>query len=123
FRPELLNRVDDTIIFRPLSSEDIAKIVDLQLKRVERLVAERKLLLEVTPAAQQLLVAEGYDPVYGARPLKRAIQRLLQNPLALAVPEGKYSEGDRIRVDRAKDGTHLAFERIPAAAAPEPVRA
>jgi len=122
FRPEFLNRVDDTIIFRPLSSEDIAKIVDLQLKRVERLVAERKLLLEVTPAAQQLLVAEGYDPVYGARPLKRAIQRLLQNPLALAVLEGKYTEGDRIRVDRSKDGGHLTFERI-AGGVPEPARA
>jgi len=121
FRPEFLNRVDDTIIFRPLSTEDIAKIVDLQLKRVERLVAERKLQLEVTPAAQQLLVAEGYDPVYGARPLKRAIQRLLQNPLALAVLEGKYSEGDRIRVNRSKDG-HLTFERI-AGGVPEPARA
>src|SRR5881398_712445 len=92
FRPEFLNRVDDTIIFRPLSSDDIAKIVDIQIKRVERLVAERKLQLEVTAAAKQLFVAEGYDPVYGARPLKRAIQRLLQNPLALAVLEGKYSE-------------------------------
>src|SRR5256886_14427629 len=82
FRPEFLNRVDDTIIFRPLSSEDIAKIVELQIKRVERLVAERKLQLEATAAAKQLLVAEGYDPVYGARPLKRAIQRLVANPRA-----------------------------------------
>ena len=123
FKPEFLNRVDDVIIFRPLSHDDIAKIVDIQIRRVEQLVGERKLSLDVTSAAKQLLVAEGYDPVYGARPLKRAIQRLLQNPLALAVLEGKYSEGDRVRVDRAKDGTHLAFERIPAAAAPEPVRA
>ena len=123
FRPEFLNRVDDVIIFRPLSSQDIAKIVDLQIKRVERLVAERKLRLEVTPAAKQLIVAEGYDPVYGARPLKRAIQRLLQNPLAMAVLEGQYTEGDMVRVDRAKDGTHLAFERIPAGAAAEPARA
>jgi len=121
FRPEFLNRVDDTIIFRPLSTEDIAKIVDLQIKRVERLVAERKLQLEVTAAAKQLLVAEGYDPVYGARPLKRAIQRLLQNPLALAVLEGKYAEGDRIRVNRSKDG-HLTFERV-AGGLPEPARA
>ena len=120
FRPEFLNRVDDTIIFRPLSSEDIAKIVELQIKRVERLVAERKLQLEVTAAAKQLLVAEGYDPVYGARPLKRAIQQLLQNPLALAVLEGKFSEGDRIRVDRAKDGNSLSFERVRAS---ETVRA
>jgi ATP-dependent Clp protease ATP-binding subunit ClpB len=123
FRPEFLNRVDDVIIFRPLSSQDIAKIVDLQIKRVERLVAERKLRLEVTPAAKQLIVAEGYDPVYGARPLKRAIQRLLQNPLAMAVLEGKYTEGDTVRVDRAKDGNHLSFERIPAGAAAEPARA
>ncbi len=123
FRPEFLNRVDDVIIFRPLSSQDIAKIVDLQIKRVERLVAERKLRLEVTPAAKQLIVAEGYDPVYGARPLKRAIQRLLQNPLAMAVLEGRYTEGDTVRVDRAKDGNHLTFERIPAGAAAEPARA
>jgi len=68
-------------------------------------------------------VAEGYDPVYGARPLKRAIQRLLQNPLALAVLEGQYSEGDLVRVGRAKDGQHLTFERIPAGATPEPARA
>src|SRR5207247_10022759 len=101
FRPGFLNRVDDVISFRPLSSQDIAKIVDLQIKRVERLMAERKLRLEVMPAAKQLIVAEGYDPVYGARPLKRAIQRLLQNPLALAVLEGQYTEGDTVRVERA----------------------
>ena len=123
FRPEFLNRVDDVIIFRPLSSQDIAKIVDLQIRRVERLVAERKLRLEVTPAAKQLIVAEGYDPVYGARPLKRAIQRLLQNPLALAVLQGQYTEGDTVRVDRAKDGNRLTFERIAAGAAAEPARA
>jgi ATP-dependent Clp protease ATP-binding subunit ClpB len=126
FRPEFLNRVDDVIIFRPLSTDDIAKIVDLQVARFAQLMAERKLRLEVTPAAKQLLVAEGYDPVYGARPLKRAIQRLLQNPLALAVLEGQYSEGDLVRVGRAKDGRHVTFERIPAGAAgaaPEPVRA
>jgi ATP-dependent Clp protease ATP-binding subunit ClpB len=122
FKPEFLNRVDDVIIFRPLSHDHIASIVDIQLRRVEHLVAERKLTLEVTPAAKQLIVAEGYDPVYGARPLKRAIQRLLQNPLALAVLEGAYGEGDRVRVDRSKDGTSLAFERI-AAAAPQPARA
>jgi len=103
--------VDDIIIFRPLTHEDISRIVDIQIKRVERLLADRKLTIEVTPAAKQLLVAEGYDPVYGARPLKRAIQRLLQNPLAVAVLEGRYVEGDRVRVDRAKDGNSLTFER------------
>jgi len=118
FKPEFLNRVDDIIIFRPLSHEDIEKIVDIQIKRVERLLADRKLTIDVTPAAKNLLVAEGYDPVYGARPLKRAIQRLLQNPLAVAVLEGQYAEGDRVRVDRAKDGNSLTFEK-----AHEPVRA
>src|SRR6267154_3503791 len=114
FKPEFLNRVDDVIIFRPLSHDDIAKIVELQLESVKRLLAERKLGLEVTPAAKQVIVAEGYDPVYGARPLKRAIQRLIQNPLALAVLGGSYAEGDRVKVDRAKDGVSVTFERIPA---------
>src|SRR6267378_4210010 len=111
FKPEFLNRVDDIIIFRPLTHEDIEEIVDIQIKRVEKLLADRKLRLEVTPAAKKLLVAEGYDPVYGARPLKRAIQRLLQNPLAVGVLEGQCAEGDRVRVDRAKDGNSLTFEK------------
>jgi len=124
FKPEFLNRVDDIIIFRPLTHEDIAKIVDIQIKRVEKLLADKKLTIEVTPAAKQLLVAEGYDPVYGARPLKRAIQRLLQNPLALQILEGRYSEGDKVLVDRSKDGNSLTFERVPAeGGAREPVRA
>jgi ATP-dependent Clp protease ATP-binding subunit ClpB len=116
FRPEFLNRVDDTIIFRPLGAEELEKIVDLQLSRAAALLAERKLGLDVTPAAKRLLASEGYDPVYGARPLKRAIQRLLQNPLALAVLEGKYAEGDVVRVDRSPSGSALMFERAPAAA-------
>src|SRR2546429_6348206 len=116
FKPEFLNRVDDVIIFRPLSSEDIARIVDLQIERVERLVAERKLRLEVTPAAKQLIVAEGYDPVYGARPLKRSIQRLLQNPLAPGLPGGEFAEGGRIRVGRAEDGNSVSLQRVPPAA-------
>src|SRR5258708_11409341 len=114
FKPEFLNRVDDVIIFRPLGTKEIEHIVDLQLESVKRLLAERKLGLEITPAAKQVIVAEGYDPVYGARPLKRAIQRLIQNPLALAVLEGKYAEGDRVKVDRTKDGASLTFARIPA---------
>ncbi len=75
---------------------------------------DRKLTLDVTPAARSLIAAEGYDPVYGARPLKRAIQRLMQNPLAMAVLEGEYAEGDTVRVDRSKDGAGLTFERTPA---------
>jgi ATP-dependent Clp protease ATP-binding subunit ClpB len=114
FKPEFLNRVDDVIIFRPLGTAEIEHIVDLQLEGVKRLLADRKLGFEITPAAKQVIVAEGHDPVYGARPLKRAIQRLIQNPLALAVLEGTYAEGDRVRVDRAKDGASLSFERVPA---------
>jgi ATP-dependent Clp protease ATP-binding subunit ClpB len=123
FKPEFLNRVDDVIIFRPLGEKEIERIVDLQIARVVKLVEDRKLHLEVSPAAKQVIITEGYDPAFGARPLKRAIQRLVQNPLALAVLEGQYGEGDRVRVDRAKDGTRLTFERIPAAGAREPARA
>jgi ATP-dependent Clp protease ATP-binding subunit ClpB len=112
FKPEFLNRVDDVVIFRPLGREEIDHILTLQIARVAKLLADRKLGLEVAPAARALLVAEGYDPVYGARPLKRAIQRLMQNPLALAVLEGEYQEGDLVRVDRSPDGGGLVFERI-----------
>ncbi|MGZ8413909.1 MAG: AAA family ATPase, partial [Gemmatirosa sp.] len=110
FRPEFLNRVDDIIIFRPLSEEDIDRIIDLQMERLRRLLADKKLSLELTPNARRLLVTEGYDPSFGARPLKRAIQRLLQNPLAMAVLEGRFTEGDHIRAESARNG-QLTFEK------------
>jgi ATP-dependent Clp protease ATP-binding subunit ClpB len=110
FRPEFLNRVDDIIIFHPLGEEHIDRIIDLQLGRLRRLLSDKKLSLELTPNARRLLVTEGYDPSFGARPLKRAIQRLLQNPLAMAVLEGRFSEGDRIRADSSRNG-QLVFER------------
>ncbi|HEX6536506.1 MAG TPA: AAA family ATPase, partial [Gemmatimonadaceae bacterium] len=110
FKPEFLNRVDDIVIFNPLAMEQIEYIVDLQLARLERLLADRKITIEVTPEAKRVLAEEGFDPVYGARPLKRAIQRLIQNPLALAVLEGRFGEGDHVIVTRGPDGT-LAFER------------
>jgi ATP-dependent Clp protease ATP-binding subunit ClpB len=109
FRPEFLNRVDDIIVFHPLGEAEIGAIVELQLKRMDRLLADRKLTLELTPEARAFIAHEGYDPAFGARPLKRAIQRLVQNPLALAVLEGKFREGDRIRAVR--DGEGLAFEK------------
>ncbi|HKT58840.1 MAG TPA: ATP-dependent chaperone ClpB [Gemmatimonadales bacterium] len=109
FRPEFLNRVDDIIVFRPLSREDLVAIVDIQLRHFEDLLAARHLRLEVTPEAKELLAAQGYDPVYGARPLKRVIQRELQNPIALELLEGNFHEGDTIRVERA--GEHLRFVR------------
>ena len=110
FRPEFLNRVDDIIIFRPLGKEQIEHIIELQLKRLEQLLAERKLTFELTPGAREVLATEGYDPAFGARPLKRAIQRLLQNPLAMAVLEGRFAEGDHIIVDRDARG-ELTFRK------------
>ncbi|HLB36278.1 MAG TPA: ATP-dependent chaperone ClpB [Gemmatimonadales bacterium] len=115
FKPEFLNRVDDVIVFRPLSRDHLGGIVDLQLERVRRLLADRRITLELTPEARDFLLAEGYDPRYGARPLKRVIQRRIQNPLALAILEGTFGEADAVRVVRNPDG--LAFER---ATHPEP---
>jgi ATP-dependent Clp protease ATP-binding subunit ClpB len=109
FKPEFLNRVDDIIIFHPLGRAEIGRIVELQLARFSRLLAEKKLTLDVTSAARDLLADEGYDPAFGARPLKRAIQRLLQNPLALRLLQGEFAEGDTVRVDAA--GESLAFRR------------
>ncbi|MGQ0639304.1 MAG: ATP-dependent chaperone ClpB [Gemmatimonadaceae bacterium] len=116
FKPEFLNRVDDVIIFRPLTAEHIAQIVELQLARVRQLLAERKITLELTARAKQLLATEGFDPAFGARPLKRSIQRLVQNPLALALLEGKFSEGDHIVADAAAGETLTFVKGEPVAA-------
>jgi ATPases with chaperone activity, ATP-binding subunit len=107
--------VDDIIIFRPLGEEQIEHIIELQLKRLEKLLDDRKLRLELTPAAKHKLATEGYDPAFGARPLKRAIQRLVQNPLALAVLEGRFLEGDKITVD-VDDNGKLVFTNLGEAA-------
>ena len=109
FKPEFLNRVDDTIIFHPLSETDIGHIVELQLHRLDALLADRKLVLQVTDEAKAFLAHEGYDPAFGARPLKRAIQRHLQNPLAMAVLAGEFAEGDTIRA--VVQGDALAFTK------------
>jgi ATP-dependent Clp protease ATP-binding subunit ClpB len=116
FKPEFLNRVDDIIIFRPLGPAQIEHIVDLQLQRFDKLLAERKITMEITPEAKRLLAEEGYDPAFGARPLKRAIQRLIQNPLALALLEGRFHDGDHIVVTVGPSGT-LQFEKAEAGAA------
>ena len=107
FRPEFLNRVDDIVVFRPLSREDIGKIVELQPVRLTKLLADRHVGLEVTGEAKALLAEWGYDPVYGARPLKRVIQNKLQNPIALEVLEGKFPEGSTISV--VASGGQLKF--------------
>ncbi len=99
FRPEFLNRVDDIILFHALSLKELRKIVGIQLQRIRRLLAEQKIDLEVTVAAQNYIADVGYDPVYGARPLKRAIQKELENPIATKLLEGAFLEGDTIVVD------------------------
>jgi ATP-dependent Clp protease ATP-binding subunit ClpB len=109
FRPEFLNRIDEIIIFNTLSRQDLERIVELQLRRLQQRLADRKLTLAVSDAAKDLLAREGFDPVYGARPLKRAIQRLLQDPLARRLLEGQFHEGDTIRVDL--QGGELTFAR------------
>ncbi len=113
FKPEFLNRVDDTIVFKPLGREDLIHIIDLQLVRVGKLLADRGLSIDVTNEAKEYLVNLGYEPAYGARPLKRVIQREIQNPIALTVLEGGYQEGDVIFVN-ARDGNGLSFERVAA---------
>jgi ATP-dependent Clp protease ATP-binding subunit ClpB len=99
FRPEFLNRVDDIVVFRPLGEPEIAHIVDLQLERLRRLMADRKLTLQMSDAAKAFVAHEGYDPAFGARPLKRAVQRLVQDPLAMAVLEGRFPEGTTVVVE------------------------
>jgi ATP-dependent Clp protease ATP-binding subunit ClpB len=111
FRPEFLNRVDDIVMFRPLAKPQIERIIELQLARVVALLAERKINLQLTAKARELLLKEGYDPVYGARPLKRAIQRLIQDPLALQILDGKIRPGEAIVVDADKNGEAMKFGR------------
>jgi ATP-dependent Clp protease ATP-binding subunit ClpB len=115
FKPEFLNRIDDVVIFHPLGRGDIDYIVDLQLARLRTLLTDRRMTLELTPEAKTRLADEGFDPLFGARPLKRAIQRLLQNPLALAILEGQFAEGDTVLV--TVDGEQLRFEKAPVATA------
>ncbi len=121
FKPEFLNRVDDIIFFNPLGKEQLTKIVDLRLTDLRKLLADRKITLELTPAAKELIFTEGYDPAYGARPLKRAIQRLVQDPLALKILDGDVLHGDRVAVDADKKEHKLTFKVAARAAEPEAV--
>jgi ATP-dependent Clp protease ATP-binding subunit ClpB len=117
FRPEFLNRVDEIVIFNPLGKENIKKIIELQLGYLKNLLAERKIQIELTPRANELLFREGYDPQFGARPLKRAIQRLIQDPLAMKILDGEVLPGETVEVDGdLKKGT-MTFGREKAKAA------
>ena len=114
FKPEFLNRVDEIIIFHRLSLEDIKGIVDIQLQLLRKRLAERNITLEITDAAKSYLAQQGYDPAYGARPLKRLIQREIQDQVALALLKGEFRDGDTILVDERNLG--LVFERVEASA-------
>ena len=110
FRPEFLNRVDDVVIFRPLGEEQLSHIVDLRLTDLRKLLEPRKITLELTEGARHQLLLTGYDRQYGARPLKRAIQRLIQDPLAIKILDGEVLHGDHIRVDADPLKNRLLFE-------------
>jgi len=113
FRPEFLNRVDDIIVFRPLGKEQLVRIIELRLEDVRRLLADRKISLELTDAAKELLFTQGYDPNFGARPLKRSIQKLVQDPLALKILDGEVLHGDHVIVDADKKAGKMTFEVSP----------
>jgi ATP-dependent Clp protease ATP-binding subunit ClpB len=116
FRPEFINRLDEIILFNRLGRHDMAGIVDIQLRRLGALLEDRKLTLDLSPAAKTWLSDAGYDPVYGARPLKRAIQKNLQDPLARLILEGKIIDGTTITVDAGEDGLLINGERAAMAA-------
>ena len=118
FRPEFLNRVDDIVIFRTLNEEQLQHIVDLRLKDLEKLLADRHITIELTPAARHQIFTSGYDQAYGARPLKRAIQRLIQDPLAMKILDGEVLHGDHVRIDAEPRGGGVRFEVVSRAGIP-----
>src|SRR5581483_10711043 len=118
FRPEFLNRIDEVIIFRSLTREQIGEIVDILLRQLAARLGSRNISIELTDSARELIANEGYDVVYGARPLKRTIQKRILDPLALEVLEGHFKEGDTVLVDN--EGGKLVFRKASSEAAPEP---
>ena len=123
FKPEFLNRVDDIIIFQPLGKEQLVKIIELRLEDVRRLLADRKISLELTDAAKELMFTEGFDPNFGARPLKRAIQKLVQDPLALKILDGEVLHGDLVVVDVDKKAEKMTFAVSKRVGEKEPAKA
>jgi ATP-dependent Clp protease ATP-binding subunit ClpB len=123
FKPEFLNRVDDIIVFRPLGKDQLVRIIELRLEDVRRLLADRKISLELSDAAKDLLFTRGYDPNFGARPLKRAIQKLIQDPLALKILDGEILHGDHVIVDADKKAGKMVFEVSRRVGEKEPAKA
>ncbi|MEO1447009.1 MAG: AAA family ATPase, partial [Cyanobacteria bacterium J06635_11] len=119
FRPEFLNRIDDTILFHALSKKELRKIVTIQLKRIFSLLADQKITLEMSEAAVDFVADQGFDPTYGARPLKRAIQRELENPIATLILENTFSEGSTLKIGMSK-ASGLTFKVKAAKPEPEP---
>ena len=119
-RPELLNRIDEVVVFHSLGREELARIVDIQLARLSKLLADKQLRLELTDRAKEAVGRAGYDPVYGARPLKRALQRMVLDPLAMKVLQGDFAPGDTIKVDAGPSDDVLTFAKVrsPRSAAP-----
>ena len=120
FRPEFINRIDDIVLFNPLGQEQLNKIVDLELGKVMKLLAERNVRIELTPAARARVVQDGYDPAYGARPLRRTVQRLVQDPLAMRILDGSVLPGDTVRVDIDPQTDAMKFDRVEGKTAEEP---
>jgi ATP-dependent Clp protease ATP-binding subunit ClpB len=116
FRPEFLNRVDEIILFHRLKREDMGKIVDIQLSRLMKLLADRKITLQLDDKAKEWLGKKGYDPAYGARPLKRVIQKYVQDPLAELLLEGKIHDGETVKITAGKDGLMFNGQAMKAAA-------
>jgi ATP-dependent Clp protease ATP-binding subunit ClpB len=110
FRPEFLNRVDDIVIFRPLGLAQMSRILELRLNEVRKLLEDRQISLELTEPARQLILASGLDSAYGARPLKRALQRMVQDPLAIKILNGEVLHGSHVRIDVDRNSNQLRFE-------------
>jgi ATP-dependent Clp protease ATP-binding subunit ClpB len=123
FRPEFLNRVDDIIVFSPLGKDQLVKIIELRLEDVRRLLADRKISIELTDAAKELLFTQGYDANFGARPLKRAIQKLVQDPLAMKILDGEILHGDHVIVEADKKAGKMKFEVSKRVREKQPVKA
>jgi ATP-dependent Clp protease ATP-binding subunit ClpB len=123
FRPEFLNRVDDIIVFHPLGKDQLVKIIELRLEDVRRLLADRKISIELTDRAKEVLFSQGFDPSFGARPLKRAIQKLVQDPLALKILDGEVLHGDHVVVDGDKKAGRMQFSVSKRVGEKEPAKA
>ena len=110
FRPEFLNRVDDIILFRPLGEAQLVRIVDLRLADLRKMLSDRRISIELTQSAKEMIFKEGYDRAYGARPLKRAIQRLVQDPMAMKILDGEILHGDHVVIDADSRKHQLRFQ-------------